>query len=215
MKKLIFIGLLLVLLTTSCTITQEFHFNKDFSGTAKLSVDMSMFVGVMKGMDTSSKGNSFSDSLKYAFTESKLKLDSLGATNVKYNWNDSTSVMFLSFDFKDIDMLNVALNATDETNKELTKNESKEPHIYFKRKGRKTLIYEGNKTKSGKKSSKEMSSMKDYYKYNIIFTFDRKIKKVQNSNVLHKEKSKKVELRGNMFDMMKKEYDSKIIFKLK
>jgi len=215
MKKLLIISLLSLFFISSCTITQEFHFNKDFSGTVKISVDMNMFVEVMKSMDTSSKANSFSDSLKYAFGESKSKLDSIGATNVNYKWNDSTNIMFLSFDFKDIDMLNVSLNATNETNNELTKNVSTKPHVFFKRKGKKTLIYESNKSKKTQKTSSEMSSMKDYYKYNIIFTFDRKIKKVQNPNIIHKEKSKKVELKGNMFDMMKEEYDSKIIFKLK
>ena len=48
MKKIILIGLLVTFLITSCTITQEFHFNKDFSGTARLSVDMAMLIGMMK-----------------------------------------------------------------------------------------------------------------------------------------------------------------------
>ena len=215
MKKLLLISLLFVFLMTSCTITQEFHFNKDFSGTAKLSVDMGMFIGMMKSMDTSSTKNSVADSLKYTFGESKVKLDSIGASNVKYEWNDSTNVMFLSFDFKDIEMLNISLNATKETNRELTKNKSTEPHVFFIRKGKKTLIYNGSKKESSGKPSKEMSSMKDYYKYNLIFTFDRKVKSVQNPNVIHTKKTKRVELRGNMFDIMSEKYDSKITFKLK
>ena len=214
MKKIIFIGLLVTLLFTSCTITQELHFNKDFSGTAKLSVDMSMFIGMMKGIDTSSTENSVADSLKYAFGESKIKLDSVGATNIKYDWDDSTNIMFLSFDFSDIEMLNTSLNATNETNKELTKSLSTKHHVFFTREG-KTLIYDGAKTESADKSNKELTAMKDYYKYNLVFTFDRKIKSVENPNVIHEKKSKKVELKGSMFDIMNENYNSKIIFKLK
>ncbi|MBN1251382.1 MAG: hypothetical protein JXR51_00440 [Bacteroidales bacterium] len=214
MKKTYLTLLLSVLLLSSCTITQEFHFNKDFSGTAKLSVDMGMFIGMMKSMDTSSAQGSVADSLKYAFGESKIKLDSIGAINVKYNWDDSTNVMYLSYEFSDINMLNSSLNATNETNKELTKEVSTEPHVFFKKNG-KTLIYDGPKTKSADKSSKEMTSMKDYYKYNLIFTFDRKIKSAENPNIIHENGTKKVELKGSMFDILSQKYDSKITFKLK
>jgi len=214
--KLLISSVLIVLLISSCTITQEFYFNKDFSGSAKLSVDMSMFIGVMQSMDTSSKSGSLSDSIKYMFEEGKPKLDSVGATNVKYSWSDSAKTMQLSFNFKDIDILNKSLNITKIPNSEV-ENDSNTTvnHKYFTKIRRKTLVFEEKKTTKKRKTSKEMSSMKEYYKYNIIFVFDRKIKKVENPNISHIKNSKRVELKGNVFDMMKKDYNSKIIFKLK
>ncbi len=215
MKALI-ISLLSIFIISSCTITNEFHFNKNFSGNAKLTVDMGVFVGLMQSMDTTSQEKSLSDSLKDIFNENITKLeDNKGISNITFNWVDSLSIMILKYNFKDIKSLNKSLNATNKINDNISKDTVIQPHVYFIKKGRKTLIYNGEKSTKSKKTSKEMASMKDYYKYNIIFTFDRKIKKVENPNIIHKEGSKRVELRGSMFEMLKKKYNSKIIFKLK
>lgn len=215
MKKLNFVILFLTLIFTSCTITQEFHFKKDFSGSAKITVDMGTFMDMMEGMDsTGTQSAGMKDSLDFAFKESAQKLEGIGVTNIKYGWHDDNKIMFLSYDFADIEDLNKAMNASDDGNSSFMKNEDNDDHVYFTLKG-KTLIYEGVKTKNDSIYTNEMASMKDYYKYKLIFTFDMKVKKVDNHNVSLSENNKKATLNASLFDVIKPEYNSTIKFKLK
>ncbi|RLD76603.1 MAG: hypothetical protein DRJ10_13325 [Bacteroidetes bacterium] len=215
MKKTYFIIFFLTLIFTSCTITQEFHFKKDFSGSAKIAIDMGTFMGMMAGMDsTGTQSATMKDSLDFAFEESAEKLEGIGLTNIKYGWQDDGKLMFLSYDFIDIDILNKAMNASDDGNSAFIKNEDNDDHVYFTRKG-KTLIYEGVKSNNDSLNTDEMASMKDYYKYKLIFTFDRKVKSLDNPNVSLSEDKKKAILSASLFDVISPEYNSTIKFKLK
>lgn len=215
MKKISFIVGLLILVHTSCTITQEFHFKKDFSGSAKIAIDMGTFMDMMAGMDsTGTQSAGMKDSLDFAFKESAEKLEGIGVTNIEYGWQDDDKVMFLSYDFADIEVLNKAMNASDDGNTSFMKNEDNDDHVYFTRKG-KTLIYKGVKSKNDSINNNEMASMKDYYKYELIFNFDRKVKKVDNPNISLSENNKKATLKASLFDVIRPEYNSTIIFKLK
>ncbi|OQY02303.1 MAG: hypothetical protein B6I20_07105 [Bacteroidetes bacterium 4572_117] len=215
MKKLSYILLFIVFIFTSCTITQEFHFNKDFSGSAKITIDMGTLIDMMAGMDsTGTQSANLKDSLDFAFKESSEKLKGLGVTNVNYGWLDNDKTTYLSYNFPDIETLNKAMNASDDGNTSFMKSEDNDEHVYFKRK-RKTLIYESVKSKKDSVNSKEMASMKDYYKYKLIFTFDRKIKKVDNKNIILSEKNKKATLNASLIDVIKHDYNSIIKFKLK
>ncbi len=215
MKKTYFIIFFLTLIFTSCTITQEFHFKKDFSGSAKIAIDMGTFMEMMAGMDsTGTQSATMKDSLDFAFEESAEKLEGIGLTNIKYGWQDDGKLMFLSYDFIDIDILNKAMNASDDGNSAFIKNEDNDDHVYFTRKG-KTLIYEGVKSNNDSLNTDEMASMKDYYKYKLIFTFDRKVKSLDNPNVSLSEDKKKATLSASLFDVISPEYNSTIKFKLK
>jgi len=215
MKKTYFIIFFLTLIFTSCTITQEFHFKKDFSGSAKIAIDMGTFMEMMAGMDsTGTQSATMKDSLDFAFEESAEKLEGIGLTNIKYGWQDDGKLMFLSYDFIDIDILNKAMNASDDGNSAFIKNEDNDDHVYFTRKG-KTLIYEGVKSNNDSLNTDEMASMKDYYKYKLIFTFDRKVKSLDNPNVSLSEDKKKAILSASLFDVISPEYNSTIKFKLK
>jgi len=215
MKKISFIAGLLVLFLTSCTITQEYHFKKDFSGTAKMTIDMGTFMDMMAGMDsTGTQSLDMKDSLDFAFKESAEKLEGIGVSNINYGWQDDDKVMFLSYDFPDIEVLNKAMNASDDGNSAFMKNEDNDDHVYFIRKG-KTLTYEGVKSKNDSINTSEMASMKDYYKYKLIFTFDRKVKKVDNPNISLSENKKEATLSASLFDVIRPEYNSTIKFKLK
>ncbi len=82
---------LLLVIISSCTITQEYTFNKDFSGSTKISIDMESFMEMMGGMDsTGNSAKEMKDSLNFVFEESKNKLDSIGMKNIKYG-NTSAS----------------------------------------------------------------------------------------------------------------------------
>jgi hypothetical protein len=205
--------LILILALSSCTIVQEYHFNKDFSGTSKLSIDMGSFMEMMAGMD--STGNSIKnmrDSLNLVFDENAQKLKEFGIKNIKLGWKDSSNIMFMTYDFDDLESLNQALNSANAQNVALTKSATGEPHTYFSKKG-KTLIYKG--PKNDKESPKEMESMSEYYQYQLIFTFDRKVKKVDNPNVTVSPDKKSVELKGNMLQILRSDFNSDITFNLK
>ena len=215
MKKLQFIIFILSLFFTSCTITQEFNFKKDFSGSAKIAIDMGAFINMMSGIDsTGAQSANLKDSLDFAFDESAKKLKDVGVTNIEYGWKDDDKVMFLSYDFADIDILNKAMNASDDGNTAFTKNTDNDDHVYFIRKG-KILTYEGVKSNSDSINTKDMESMKDYYKYKLIFTFERKIKTVDNPNISLTNNNKKAVLETSLFDVIAPEYNSVIKFKLK
>jgi hypothetical protein len=198
---------------SSCTIVQEYHFNKDFSGNTKLSIDMGSLMQMMSGMDsTGASIQSMKDSLNFVFTESAEKLQELGMKNIKFGWKDTSYVLFMSYDFDNIETLNKALNSTNTQNAALTKTLSNEPHNYFTLKG-KTLTYKG--PKSDKEAPKDMESMEDYYQYSLIFTFDKKVIKVDNPGVSLSPDGKKVELSGSMFKIIRPDFNSDITFKLK
>ena len=215
MRKINLLIFFLTLFFTSCTITQEFHFKKDFSGSAKIAIDMGKFMDMMAGMDsTGTQSAGMKDSLDFAFKESAEKLEEVGVTNIDYGWQNNDQIMFLSYDFRDIEVLNKAMNASDDGNSSFIKNEDNDDHVYFVRNG-KTLIYEGVKSQNDSLNSNEMASMKDYYKYKLIFNFDRKVKSLDNPNISLSEDKKKATLSTSLFDVIRPEYNSTIKFKLK
>jgi hypothetical protein len=216
MKLVYSIIISIVAFFSSCTITQEYTFNKDFSGSSKLSIDMSSFLEMMAGMDSSGTSmQEMQDSLDFVFKESAHKLDSVGVKNINYGWEKGTKILFMSYDFKDLEELNTALNASNTQNTAVSKSISDEPHVYFTKKGKKTLMYSGPKSDKDVSGNKDMESMKDYYKYAVIFNFKRKIKKIDNPNVTLSSDNKRAELKGSMFEIIRPEYNSDITFKLK
>lgn len=216
MKILSLIGLFLTICLSSCSITQEYHFNRDFSGTTKLSIDMGTLLEMMAGLDsTGNQNKDMRDSLDFVFKESAHKLDSLGMKNINYGWEEGENVLYMSYDFDNIDQLNKALNASSTQNSAFNKTISDEPHVYFTKKGKKSLIYTGPKSKNDISGNKDMESMKEYYKYAVIFNFERKIKAIDNPNVTQSDDKKSAELRGSMFEIIREEYNSDITFKLK
>ena len=208
--------LLTLVLLSSCTITQEYTFNKDFSGSAKLSIDMASFMEMMGGMDsTGASTKEMKDSLSCVFDKSRQKLDSIGMKNIKYGWKEGTNTLYMSYDFKDLDELNRALNESNTQNTAISKSISDKPHVYFAKKGKKTLMYSGPKSDKDVSGNEDISSMKEYYKYAVIFNFKRKIKKIDNPNVTLSSDKTRAELKGSMFEIIRKEYNSDITFKLK
>ena len=196
---------------SSCTVTQEFYFNKDFSGTYKSTIDMSQFIGAIKSLDTSTTGTSdFKDSLNLLLDEANKKLLGTGVSNLKVGWTNN-DVMFLSYDFADIDVLNKALNKSV-----MAKNENgdRKDFVYFEQKGKK-LIYNGQSPDDLSDEGKDLGKMKDYYKYKLSFTFERTIKKTDNDKYKISEDRHKATLTAPLFDITKSGFNSKVKFKLK
>ena len=216
MKNIYLILLASILfLFASCSITQEFHFNKDFSGTSKISIDMSQAKTFMSGMDSTGKDNSL-DTLDKSFAETAELLKKAGAENIKYGWNDDKTILSISYDFKDIETLNRTSREGGDAGEIITGKAGSEKKAEFFGKGKKFTYKAPEKTeKDTLFNSDEMAGMKDYFKYTLKFSFDRQVKKYDNKNAVLSADKKEIIFSGNMSDMLKEGYTTDLNVKLK
>ncbi len=212
MKKL-FVIISALIFIASCTIQQEYYFHDDFSGTATTTIDMRMLMNTLKSLDTTgtTEDNSFQDSISDSFSETKEKLEELGFKNVKFIWFDDGNVFEMSYDFKDIESLNLSLNLDNGISSLAQMGDANNKGEF--RVKRNTLYYDSPKIKADTAVS-EMESMKSYYQYELIFRFDKEIKKSYNKNAEITATKKTVVLKGSLFDVFSAEFDSDMKIKL-
>lgn len=227
MKKILGALVLVLFLFASCAITQEYHFNSDFSGSAATKIDLGQMIQFMKSMDTTGKADSGIDSIEHALDKIADKLKETGVSNIKLGWNEDKTVISLSYDFKNIEILNKTLSETgsgtdilggmkgmDKIKGMTGTDENKKPPK-FTVKGKKKLIYDAPEiTNDTLFNNEQMTSMKDYYKYNLIFSFDRTIKKVNNEHVKLSSDKKSFEFSGSMFEIFAKGFSTDFTVKL-
>ena len=109
--------------------------------------------------------------------------------------------MITSYDFKDIESLNSSMKSS--SGSAFANMGGNTESAYFEIKGKKTLIYTGTKSLDNENSTKsEMESMKDYYKYELSFKFDRNIKKTSNDKAIISSNKKTVQIKGSIFDVI-------------
>jgi hypothetical protein len=112
-KYFINLGFLLYGLFTlaSCTIQEEVHFNKDFSGKMNYSLDMGSMMGMMAGMtnalDSSKEDMKFKPEMMASMFDGIKDLE--GVSNFNSAVGEDGKITF-SFDFKNLDALNRAYN---------------------------------------------------------------------------------------------------------
>lgn len=223
MRKLIFPVLFILFFVASCTITQEYHFNKDMSGTATTQVDLSMMMEFMSGLDTTDSDDNSMDTLDQSLAEAAAEYEALGAKNVEYGWNDDSTVLYVSYDFKDLDHLNELVGSGGGISemfggkKESDESEKAEAPEFSK--GwffGTTFKYDAPDIANDTLfSGDEMASMKDYYQYKLIFSFDQEIKKVDNENAVMSPDGKSIEFSGSMMEMFSEDYSADFKLKLK
>lgn len=155
-----------IVITTSCTIKNEYTFNKDFSGEFKMSIDYSEMKDVLK--DTL-KENPFSD----------MQTDSIpGLDNIQL-FNEE-GVMGVKFSFSDLETLNSFLKKSGTTDKS--------DFMGFKQKGKKLIYEHSSNNDELNKSASEMDKVDELNKMiqiQTIVNFKRhSIKKVDNKDVV-------------------------------
>jgi hypothetical protein len=203
-KNILYIVVILFLSVTGCSITQEYHFKNDFSGNSKTSIDLTMLKGFMSNLDSTGKGNSL-DTMDRSLAEVAKELEGTGVENVKYGWNDDKTVLFISYDFKNPETLNKAVGAEQTSSKMLGGNSDPNQKAHFDGKGKKFFYDSPEITQEDTLfNSESMASMKDYYKYSLIFSFDRKIKSFDNKKATLSDDGKSVVFAGNIADMFAK-----------
>ncbi len=212
-KKLSYIWLFLLLFSLgACSIEEEIHFNKDFSGKLTRSLDFSGMMQMAKSLNP--EGDSAKNPLEQGMPEElSPELDIEGIRNFKMNM-DKEGAINLSFDFDNLDALNKAYNkltmenmknipglesmgsngggftpgtlSDDEVENTETNTTPKPEHLYFARKG-KNFYYYPSKSDTEENNEMEGSGMDlegigDMLKIETKFVFDRKIKKVSNNS---------------------------------
>ncbi len=216
MKTFFFSVFALLLISAGCSISQEYHFNSDMSGNSTAMVDVSQMKEFMSGMDSTGNDNSM-DTMDQSFAKVAETYRQLGAKNIEYGWNDDSTVLFISYDFDNVDVVNkvMASGADSELMGGATpKTDGKKAE--FKAKGEKKLSYTApDFAKDTTMNSEEMASMKDYYQYKLSFTFEREIKKLDNKNAVMAPDGKSFEFSGSMFDILSPEYKTDFKVKLK
>jgi len=228
----ILITALAVLVLSACSITNQVHFNKDYSGNYAMIVDLGDAMEMFKSFDPS-----IEDSLQtqgaedplggLISTEDRMKFDSMFATmdgisNANYDVGEDY-VVTMSFDFEDIDALN---NLFEKWASDAADAASSQPEMAglgglgsmaapsFTRDG-KTITHMAEMPLDPEDLGGEvegmdemdMSSMLDGFAgmmdYQVVMTFDRKIKSVggEGFDILSQEK-KSLKTRVDMGHLM-------------
>lgn len=170
----------IILLSTSCSFQQKFHFNNDWSGSSELKIDMSQMIALSGGV-----GGAEEDSLDlFSDFKSENSLEDLGKipgiTNVRMDENSKKGIFILTYNFENIDALNKSMASSDV----LSGASSEKDHNYFSVKKNK-LIYQ-MKTMDEEEEvdgMKEVKEMKEMFKYDLIFSFEKSIKKIKSKNI--------------------------------
>lgn len=216
MKKNLYLFLIVILFLVSCSITQEYHFNNDFSGTANTSIDISVMKNLLSSMDSTGEGDNSFDTLDQSLVEVAEKLKRVGAENIKYGWKNDKTVLYLTYDFKNVDVLNKTLSETGSGMDLLGKGASENGTPKFSKKGKRTLIYDAPPVKKDTLwDNSEMESMREYFQYSLQFSFNKKIKRVNNKNAEFNGDMKGFSFSGNMFDILSPDYSTDFKTKLK
>ena len=224
--KPLFYSLLLAvsMLGTSClNVTEEFFFKKDGSGTAKVVYDLTEMVALLDMM--SSMGGEAEDIPSMdELWESTQIVDALanlaGITNVKNLTNKDSKVFGFSYDFASIEALNrsVGVTAGPDLGGDQSMGLSKEGALFTMSK--KGLSRSFPKMDTPEDVSEEdmsmMSSMMGEASYNVIYTFEKKIKKVKAKDAeIVNQDGNSVSMKADFLKMMKDEQNLNVDIKLK
>lgn len=216
MKRFFLLPVILItIFFAGCSITQEYHFNKDLSGNYSLEMKMADLINMMQSMDTSGNMMSSMDTLDRSFSEIAVKYKDAGAKNVKVGWKDDKTTIRINFDFANIEDLNSVLeNSSTESGMNFMNNNSKTPGK-ITHKGKRSLSFDFPELNNDSISMKGMESMKDYITVETIFSFDRRIKSINNKNAVLSDDKKSFKFSGKLDKLLNKDFTLDTDVKLK
>ncbi len=234
MKKILGSFILVLFLFTGCTITQTYHFNDDFSGSAITTVNLKSknFFFISNPADSSSLPKSTYDSIESVLLRKKLLYQEIGATNVKYNILDENNELTISYsyDFNNLEILNEALSNEKsifdiiEGNEKESEFDIKKGTQKFCKKGKNKLTFYLPKLKNDSILSikqSELEILKNYKgytgidnKYELTMTFDRTIKSADNEKLNISPDKKALKLSVSLFDIISKDFMTDFSLKL-
>jgi len=214
-KYFITLFTLIALFLGSCSITQEYHFNKDLSGTYKMEMKMGDLINMVKSMDTTGNAMSSMDTLDRSFNEIALKYKDSGAKNVKVGWKDDKTTLLIKFDFENTEDLNSILENSGKESGMTLFSGNKETPGKITHKGKRTLSFDFPELNNDTISMKDIESMKDYITVETIFSFDRRIKSMNNKNATISDDKKSYKFSGKLENFTDKNFTMDTDVKLK
>jgi hypothetical protein len=177
-KQIIFFSSILIsVLLVSCTIQEDYTFNKDFSGHYSFQFDYS---ALLSYSDDDSSANELSKG--YSGMEKELKKVD-GINNIIIITDDEKGKVLVSYDFASLK----ALNATNYN------NESERYNKYFTLDGKILSVTidftdELEEYKDPEMDETELlENIEEFVDYSMTFTFDKKIKAIELNNFTQKD----------------------------
>lgn len=205
MKNLKIIFGLIIISFVGCTITEKVHFNNDDSGYVEYIIDYSTYVdmaGSSMDIDIDSIMEATLEGYKYNSIE--------GISDFKFSNDKNSNELYISYNFKNITALNKVIQETSELAYGVDKDKTSETKVKkeFIRKGKK-LIYLSPKMEKDS-TTESMEGISEFFNYNLIISFDKEIQKVKNENAIISGDRKSVTIKGNLFEILSKDYDSDV-----
>jgi len=195
MKNLI---LLFLIIISSCTIEQHIHINKDGSGHVNYSL---LITGGNSWDDLLNSDSSAieedspeiaNDTMVNVMKEFGDKLSAItGVSNVKVETNSKEGKYGVGFDFANIAVLNKAYS----------ENAGDAPKLVAVLKlEKKKFTFEPVITEKAKENA-DSDGLSELFKYNLTFSFEKKVKKVSNKNFVISDDKHSVTYKGSLEDI--------------
>ena len=198
MKALIYVAL--CLFVASCSIQQHVHFNEDWSGNVEYKIDLSGLKEMMEAAEDSTGAVDYLNDPELATSLKELeKME--GLSNVQIHQSES-GLVSLSYDFATMEALNNSLNSTNV----MEGNEKGMETPLFTLKGH-TLTYELPTTAA--EESEESVTGLEMIEYSLIFSFDKKIKKLKEGEGATLTNEHTMEFKTTMDELLKSDGKSR------
>ncbi len=212
--KYFFYLLAIAISFSSCSITEEVTFNKDYSGTYSLKLDMGQFITSMQAFGNDTIAKSMNSNLSELDQSASEFNEIEGISNAEVISDQQKYIYGIKFDFSDIEALNRSKTKESGGISQLVGGESEpsEEHVYFKRKGKK-ITYELPKSQSD--DSEIPMELLSSSKYKIIFRAAGEIKKANNDAYIISDDNKKAEAEIDFSEMLSKEGAINVTLKVK
>jgi len=209
LKKLKLLIVLLAASLSACTLTEHIHFNDDFSGNVRYTIDYSWYTSLIDMADSTEEMNVGIDSV---IQESMMagNFDTFeGISNFGYANDSASKLLIITYDFANLQALNTFSGNSQNIENTLTGASTRE----FSVKGNKLLLK--SPLINSDSIDEELAEFGEYYKYSLILSFDRTIKKVNNKNAVISDDKRKITLEGELFKLFSDEFESDMIINLK
>ncbi len=188
----------IIVVFSSCEISQQYDIKKNLSGTYKLTVDFSE----LAKDDSTILDKKKNDIDKFNKVINILKKVQ-GLTNLKYNFGSNDGIISYSYDFADLNSLNTALE-------ESSVKVFNFPDVKIKKGLFGKIIYSRNKIENVDKKDSKIN-FSNLINYKTVLSFENEIKKVKASgDNNYKIEGNKIIEKGDFSQMFSKSKKFKI-----
>lgn len=188
--KIILLSLLIVLGTVSCKISQQYHFNADYSGSYSMDFDITALAEFTA---------SSPDSIEDFFAEMDLdsivaRFDTLqGISNVRVT--KAQNILHIAYDFAGLEALNTSLNTADVNDLQLGDAAEKFRVV--------DGVFRYDIGDFGETPSDSLAEVMSFIEYDIMMTFAQEIETASTGTIQSDQQT--VVMNGNFGDVVRNE----------